>query len=242
MNGRVVRAPLREASLGRVGVPPTWESGHLAPFLATEHPAPPVTEPLRRQGVGCGRVPRRSFTLVEMLVVATLIGLLALLIAPRFGRVSPGMLRRQAETAVRDTFRDAAARAAASGVTVRLTLDREANRFTVEREAGDPVAAPAPSASAARPSSFSSSRADPEDAPANLEEPPIIHSLPDGIVWEQLSDSREAGAGGSEKIVFRFHPNGEAGGGPAEFTAGNIRYRLAVDRLTGRAILTEAKP
>jgi hypothetical protein len=81
--------------------------------------------------------------------------------------------------------------------------------------------------------------------PAETEEPPKPsayafpreYSLPKGIEWhlENLQAPGEA----ETPATFTFFASGEAAGTPVEYSVGKRRFRLTVDRLTGRPAITE---
>lgn len=208
--------------------------------------AVPVVRPRRPQG----------YTLLEMLVVAAVMALIAGLILPRFGRLPVGMQRRQTETAIAEAFRDAATRARASGVSVLLSVDAKQNRLHLGacRPAGandgngpeEAPPSPRTGMTAGRPQGGTAPR---KAAPHAAVEfgPDMDYPLPNGVAWQPapghaaaVADA-EAASSSSAAGNFIFHADGEAGGGPWEFAIGDVRYRLAVDRLTARPLLEEQR-
>ena len=168
---------------------------------------------------------RRQFTLLELMVVLVIIGLILALIVPRIGRLPIGLRVRSATAQFRTAFRDAANRARATGATVKLTLDTEANLFRLEEVV---PAAPVPVAdSAAAPEThlrhYSGSKE---------------YALPKGLDWHLEHSAADLNG----PPYFIFYPNGEAAGTALELSAGPRRFRLEVDRLTGHPSLTAVQP
>lgn len=184
----------------------------------------------RPRQVGGARGP---FTLVELIVVLTIVGLALALVAPRVGRLPAGLRLRAAADELRAAFRDAGTRARATGTPVRLVLDPEAGLLRLEELGAAPLAEVGADLDAA-------------PAPAEAEGPadgdatrryrgPRQYRLPRGVQWEE-----EGGGALDEAPVFLFQPDGEAAGPTLELSAGPRVLRLSVDRLTGRPLLVDA--
>jgi len=186
------------------------------------------------------RARQRHFTLLELLIVLIIIGLVLALILPRVGRLPTGLRVRSATAQFRTAFRDAANRARATGAIVKLTLNTEENLFRLEEIVPPAPVAVADSAAAApdaaRPLKPGSAAA-PETARRRYGGPKE-YPLPKGLDWHL--EHSEADLNGPP--YFIFYPNGEAAGTAIELSAGPRRFRLEVDRLTGRPSLTAVQP
>lgn len=161
----------------------------------------------------------RAFTVLEMIVVVTIIGLALALVAPRVGRLPSGLLTKKAVSELRAAFRTASVRSRATGGVVELALDTEQTALrlhdrgraaTLIRREGE---GPGPSAGSVL---------------AGVED----FQLPRGATWE-LDDHDAADERG---VRFSFFPNGEATGPSIRLEVAGRRLAFEVDRLTGQLL------
>jgi type II secretion system protein H len=189
---------------------------------------------------------RCRFTLLEMMIVLVIVTLVLALAVPRVGRLPSGLLVRSAASHVRSAFRQAATCSRATGTTITLTLEPEKNLF---RQAAAP-AVPVPVAGAGLlPSAASGTPPVPvaRKTAAGSEEPPAPsvyaqpreYVLPKGITWHVEAAQAEGDA--EAPAAFTFFASGEAAGHAVEYSVGKRRFRVDVDRLTGRPIITDAE-
>ena len=191
--------------------------------------------------------PPCRFTLLEMMVVLVIITLVLALVMPRVGRLPAGLLVRSAASHLRSAFRQAATCSRATGATITLTLDPEKNLF---RQTAAKTAAPIPPAAVLQPSApVPATRAKPVTvaATADSEEAaapspyaqPHEYVLPKGIEWHV--ESSQADGDTETPATFTFFASGEAAGTAVEYSVGKRRFRLDVDRLTGRPLVTDVE-
>lgn len=157
--------------------------------------------------------------MLEMIVVATIIGLALALVAPRVGRLPSGLLVKRTISELRAAFRTASVRSRATGGVVELVLDAEHTSLqlrdrgggaTLLRRDGDAPVRPAGSVF------------------AGVEE----FKLPRGAAWE-LDDRNATDEHG---VRFSFFPNGEATGPPIRLELAGRQLAFEVDRLTGQLL------
>lgn len=177
----------------------------------------------------------RRFSLVEILVVLVIMSLIMAVVGGRVGRLPAGVVAKNATGLIQTAFRDASARARATGVPVRVRIGGDDRVIRLETAPDALPAGPATVLAAA------AAETAPPDADAAGNKPgdwfgrPMTYELPRGVAWQDAS-GRDLPP---EDGVFLFFPNGEAGGGPAWFSAGKRRFRLTVERLTGRSLILE---
>jgi type II secretory pathway pseudopilin PulG len=184
--------------------------------------------------LACHTVCRR-FSLVEILVVMVIISLIMAVVGGRVGRLPAGVVAKNATGQIQTAFRDAAARARATGVPVRVRIGGDDRMIRLETA---PDALPAGPTTVLAEAAAETAKPDPEAAggkPGDWFGRPMTYELPRGVEWQD-ANGRELPP---EDGVFLFFPNGEAGGGPAWFSTGKRRFRLEVERLTGRPGITE---
>lgn len=126
---------------------------------------------------------------------------------------------------VESAFRDAGLRARASGNSVRLRADPSANCLRIDR------------------GSSSANHAAPEDsssaAPKNTPNVRQKYEFPANTEWRTEQGLPHAETFDEEAAEYIFHPGGEATGPDLEITLRKQTFRIAVDRLTGRPIVTD---
>jgi len=186
--------------------------------------------------IGAARHRRRSpFSLVEILVTLVVMSLIMAVAGGRVGRMPSGVAARNATGQIQTAFRDAAARARATGVAVRVRVDGEARRIHLETAPDAMPTGPTGVIAAALAAPAAEAAADNGGEPGSWFGRPMTYDLPRGVAWQN-----EAGHDLSpEEGTFLFFPSGEAAGGPAWFTAGQRRFRLEIERLTGRPRMSE---
>ncbi|MFW6367390.1 MAG: hypothetical protein ACOC0L_01870 [bacterium] len=170
---------------------------------------------------------RRSFTLVELGVVLLLVALMIALVAPRAGRIPRSLAVRSLIGTVESAFRDAGLRARASGRSVRLRTDPSANCLRIDQ------GGPSESLNASEDS------ASPSNSKNNTPEVRQKYPFPTNTEWHAEQglphdDSFDEATGG-----YIFHPGGEATGPDLELTLRKQTFLIAVDRLTGRPVVTD---
>ena len=210
-------------------------------FPATAPTVPnTATSPIDRLALKSGQHYRRTFTLIELMIVLVIIGLVMALVIPKVGRLPAGLVLRTTVGQFRSAFRDAATRARATGVPVKLIFDTGNNRFRLEEV---PESAPLAMAGGGVPAPVSAPIGKSGNAAGGDDAVPLGHrysgsceyDMPKGIEWHLESWNENS----DETPFFVFFPNGEATGGGLEFTAGRRLLRLDIDRLTGRPLITE---
>ncbi|MHB8773147.1 MAG: pilus assembly FimT family protein [Syntrophales bacterium] len=181
--------------------------------------------PMHRRDTG-------GFTLLELIVVLTIIGLMSVLVAPKLVGPLADLDLKTASQKISASLRYARSRAAAEKVTMVALFDFGANRLVI-----DPPAPP--------PGAAESNQGGREAGPA----PEEANDRPTGRRTYRLPDnvklvngvSRE---GGVQTDQFRvvFFPSGGSSGG--EITVANERgrrYSIRVDFITGTVQLAEAR-
>lgn len=186
----------------------------------------------------------QSFTLIELLVALGILAFVLTLALPRIGRLPARLRAERGVSAVRTAFSEAALTARATGRAVRLVLivEDDASRFVMKRGINDTVTEdilghftlPQPDESG-----LFVSREDVAGAQAGgfLPEERDVE-LPEDLTWGSKYEGELEVYPGDE-IAFIFHPGGEAGGPELPFMVGKRSYVLGVERLTGRAVITE---
>lgn len=175
----------------------------------------------------CGaRLRARCFSLLEMVIVLAAIALFLALVLPRTGRMPRRLVLESTLSGVRSAFRDAGLRARAQGVPIRLALDVEEGFFRIKGTAAAQSQTPA---AASVPGGEDAARRE------GLLKRVGNYKLPRGVEWDLSSVPDDDGEGPG----FSFFPDGAAAGAAVEFAVGKSRYRLDVDRLTGRPIIEE---
>ena len=171
---------------------------------------------------------KRAFTFFEMMVVAAILLLVSLLALPRLSRIPQRISRENALSCIRNAMTEAAIRARANGKPVELLLDFDGSQFTIQEISG----------------TMENIKGWVPDVPKS-EEVEQQHSF---IVSENNSfpfhgaiewQPEETGLDPNEPISFAFFEDGHASGQPIRFFIGNIHYQLAVDKLTGDALIEE---
>lgn len=160
---------------------------------------------------------RDPFTLIEVVVVLLIMGLALALIVPRSGRVPARVAVANALSTVRTAARDAGMHARATGSSCRLVLSPNSHTWRLQS-----VAASASEAGGAS--------LHPLDLPTSYE-------VSTEVVWHLADDERTM-----DGVVIEFFPDGSATGPPVAFTVRRRRFRLEVDRLTGRPDIVEEEP
>ena len=186
---------------------------------------------------------RPSFTLIEIAVVLAIVSLIAGLVLPMVGRLPEGLRIDDCIGKIEAAFRDAALRSRATGATVRVVLDVEGKQFKLEEVSAPPLPQVTVTPAATSMFSTSSARPDPTDvaspeaAPEGRYAGGKTYVFPNGIEWRlEQWDSELDGT-----PAYTFYPNGEAAGPYLEFTTGDRRFSVDVDRLTGRPAVTESE-
>ena len=181
------------------------------------------------------RYGQRGFTLLEILIVVALLAIVMTLALPRIGHLPARLQAERCVSAIQAALDETGLRARATGRPFRLLLvaDEESSRFQVSAEVSDPMALPL--SGAATPTTVPSEpSATPADHDSGVVPGASEYVLPDAVKW--APESLQAGtASGDDGPALVFYGSGEAGGPPLEFVVGKRRYRLDVDRLTGRA-------
>lgn len=168
----------------------------------------------------------RRFSLVEMLVVLAIIGVTLSLVLPRLTRPRRLVIERTLSE-VRAACRRAGIAARSSGRSVRLELDADANLFRIATVKGAWE-----TTSSANGTTAAHLTSSPESLLSKLREQRFSQE----VEWHIEGVPEDAQA----DHVFFFWPDGGASGEAVEFTVGQMRFRLGVDRLTGRPLLAPA--
>ena len=142
----------------------------------------------------------RGVTLLEMLIVMSIMAVLAALVIPRFsGGVSTSELKG-ATREIAAGLRLARSEALASRKETRLLLDLEQRTFRMEAD-------------------------------------PRVHSLPKQIELKLFTAQSDLL---SEKVgAIRFFPDGGSNGGRVTLAAGERKYNVDIDWLTGRVAILD---
>jgi len=182
--------------------------------------------------MACGVSWRRSFTLVEIIIVVILISMVAMLLLPRIGYLPRSVVEKRVISEIRSAFYDAGMRARATGKTVKLILDLEEAEFVIEDDEG------AEGLSVVSLPATDSVNSTIED---NLQRESIVklrkYKISDEVSWEL----GELDLGEDEKIFFLFYPNGEVSGNELKFMFRKVLYIVSVDSLTGRVSIAEVE-
>ena len=157
--------------------------------------------------------------MLEMIVVATIIGLALALVAPRVGRLPSGLLAKKAVSELRAAFRTASVRSRATGGAVELVLDAEQTALQLRDRGGAATLIRREEGASGPPAG---------SVLTGVEE----FRLPRGATWE-LGDRDATDVNG---IRFSFFPNGEATGPPIRLEVAGRRLMFEVDRLTGQLL------
>jgi general secretion pathway protein H len=161
-------------------------------------PSRPPTSPI----IGAFRAPGRArgVTLLELLIVLSIMAILAALVVPIVGGgVSAGELKG-ATREIAAGLRLARSEALATRKETRVTLDLEGRSFQVERNAR-------------------------------------THTLPRQIELKLFTAQSDIV---NEKIgAIRFFPDGGSNGGRVTLTAGERKFNVDVDWLTGRVAILD---
>jgi type II secretory pathway pseudopilin PulG len=183
---------------------------------------------------GPGR--RCPFTLLEILIVVTLVAIVLALAAPRVGHIPARLRAEHCLSAVRAALDETCLRARATGRSYRLLLvtEEDSSRFVVSEVTEDPLTLPlSPEAAAPAPAAPATGTEQKPGQGGAIVLEVSEYKLPDAVRWDP--DSLAQGtAAGDEGPVFLFYKSGEAGGPALAFSVGARHYRLDLDPLTGR--------
>ncbi len=169
------------------------------------------------------------FSLVEVIVVVLVLVLALSLVLPRFGRMPRRVVVQTTLSAIRVSFANASLRARSSGQPVWLVLDAETHVLCAESSR------PGPDATGDEPSDVAAG-SDESPAQKHSKASEGGHVLSSEVEWHLPPDATSHD--GATRL-FLFEPNGEASGTALEFSVVDSRFRLDVDRLTGRPLLAD---
>ncbi|NLF92970.1 MAG: type II secretion system protein [Oligosphaeraceae bacterium] len=165
---------------------------------------------------------RRTYTLIEMLVVILILGLVSAVALPRFLRIPRKISTERTLSEIRQVFAESSARARATGQALNLTLDPETSLLTVSASSDSLSQEWRPPM--------------PKVEDSNSRTPIFIsakdtYTLSDSIEWQAEPENYNS----EGRIVFSFFPDGQASGPQLYFSSHNSRFRLVVDNITARA-------
>lgn len=185
----------------------------------------------RRDEFGAGVVRgshcrRHCLTLFEILIVTLLIAVVAALVGPRVSAIPKLYVVESNLSRLRQAINETATRARASGCGLTLALDMDASSFAVgalEQTLAREWMPPAP--------------LDKDGAEPSLGfiEVKSSYDLGKDFTWTPTNDALN----NEGKVVYYFHPSGEAGGPSLAFELKGRRFQLDVDRLTGAPLIQE---
>jgi type II secretory pathway pseudopilin PulG len=171
-------------------------------------------------------VRRRCFTLFEILIVSLLIVVVAALVGPRVSSVPKRYVVESNLSRLRQVINETSTRARASGRGLILALDVDASSFSVtalEQTLAREWVPPA-----------GGSQEQPGHSMGFIE---VKSSYELGKEFTWLPDNDAFNADG--KLLYYFHPNGEAGGPTLDFELKGRRFQLDVDRLSATPLIQE---
>ena len=174
----------------------------------------------------------RGFTLLELLVVLTIIGLMSVLVAPKLAGPLADLDLKTAAQKISASLRYARSQAAAEKGTYVALFDFDANRLVV-----DPPAAPAETAS---PTPDNPAAGEPPEKANDRPPGQRTYRLPDGV--RLVNGVSREGAIQTGLMRIAFFPSGGSSGG--EITVANERgrrYTIHIDFLTGTVQLAEVR-
>ena len=191
-----------------------------------------------------GRNDHPRFSMLEIVVVLVILGLVLALALPRIGRLPRRLVIERALSTLRSAFRDAGMKARATGKPVGLVLDVEKGVLRLE----DVPGFASPGVSAPSPADTSAAEDEEADGDEGAQAPKPAgflarlgdYRLPADLKWDEFEAAEAAeGDGDAKEPAFSFFPGGEASGQPLTFAIRGHRFRLDVDRLTGRPLIEE---
>jgi len=171
----------------------------------------------------------RGFTLLELIITLAVLAVAMAVVTPAIGRGTESLRARAEVAGFAATLRHAREQAITTQRSYRVVVDTDARKISVSTLPGqDPmsISQPRPSGQAGPRSVTSPSDSSwPNDSGDVLKKTEVneTRAISSRLVVEALQ--------GSEVI---FDTRGGANGGDFKLTAGDIVYRVTVDRLTGR--------
>jgi prepilin-type N-terminal cleavage/methylation domain-containing protein len=173
---------------------------------------------------------KRRFTLIEILVVLAIMALVMGTILPRLLRIPKRVQIDGARTSILGALRECSVRAVASGQTVRARLDANGHAFQV-------TSVP-PAKDALSESKLPDATEDEDTSTGGIIVPSrTTYVVQKEVTWEL--DDWDLEGDDSRVPEFTFYADGEATGPDLVFEIVKRRFLLHVDRLTGRAEITE---
>jgi len=170
----------------------------------------------------------RSFTFLEIIVVAAIMVLVAVIAIPQVSKMPRRLEAEGALSNIRQAVREVGMRARATGTPLLLVLDEEAGQFNVE------------------PLSDNLSKWQDWQPPVKKSDEAVAAS----VVALQSKDSypisggvewlpAETGLDQYDSVSFAFFEDGQAAGKPLRFRVGGRYYQMDVDCLTGAPLIEE---
>ena len=172
---------------------------------------------------------RRSFTFLEMVIVAAILALVSVFALPRLASAPRRLLVESALTSIRQAINETATRARATGVNLALTLDVDDNVMQVSACNSDLPQEWTPNAPTTAQESNNGLQ-----FIANLDK----YELPSDLEWLP----EETGLDASEGVTFSFFADGQAAGSPIRFKIWGHQFQLDVDKLTGAPLIENLTP
>ncbi len=177
----------------------------------------------RMAGHSCALRSAPGFTMVELVVAMLIIALVMALAGPRVGRSQKALVREGTIARITGAFSQAGLRARGLGVVVELGLDPAASLLQI-RDVAAAGGLPAPDTGAEQ------RKVSPLFAKFSR-----VQLDATKIEWHLGEAQLEE----DQTLKYIFYPGGEASGQDIEATVAGQRYRLRVDRLTGRTQMLE---
>jgi prepilin-type N-terminal cleavage/methylation domain-containing protein len=187
----------------------------------------------RRRRIAAGN----GFTLLEILLVLTILSLVLAVVLPRIGRLPKRLTVERACSAVRLAVVEAGMRARASGTPMKLVLEPEENVFLATPLPATAIGGRSPTARLG--GTGVEGRAVEREGGGHILSTQSRYAIPAGVVWSLDRGDGTAMTDEEGRPVYAFYPNGEATGPRAVFTVAGRRFELDVDRLTGKPTIRD---